>query len=753
MLARTQRQPLDVTKWTAGLITEASPLNFPEGASLDEENFVLNRDGTRLRRLGMDFESSYSLITTVIDASTTARAISNYLWENVGEDPNTNYVVHQFGNRLYIFDADETAVSKTILFGGPISLTATTNVRFSFASIQGDLITIVGDQIIRRIEAYTNSYTIAESRIRVRDFWGVDDGYAVDQRPTTLTGLHAYNLYNQGWPASFFCSEEVVENPNEMDRGGVNDPVSLTYARISMYPSNADVIFTAMTALTNGRRAYYPFGLQNVIAGNTPASKGHYIIDLFNRSQGRVDKYNEDSAAGNSRGMDFTSSIPTDQSTGGIRATASYSGRIWYCCSAGETGGDSKSPHVGCFVLFSQLVDNHSDISKCYQDADPTAEDISDLIDTDGGYIQFPNAVNIKLLIPFGSALLVFADNGVWSISGGDKGFSATEYMTDFITNNGLLSESSVVVTEDSILYWSRNGIYAISMGQVPGKLVPQSLSETTIQTFYNSIPYNSKKYCSAFYYDVKQQARWLYQETFNPVHPYNYDRELVLDMSLPAFYKNTFEPLGGTYYPYPTGYIPIPPQSRLPNGADYKYSVAVPSEDTWAFTVAAFNQTEYKDWKSYDAIGMDAPAFLITGYVTGGDTARKKFAPWLTVHCKRTEGIPRVFGTATAEATPSASASYSAVNPSSCMVQARWEWCTTDDSGRWTSEFQAYRYRQPYYVDDASDTISYGYSVISTRNKLRGNGRALSLKFRTEEGCDLQLLGWNIEMGMQKEP
>ena len=100
-----------------------------------------------------------------------------------------------------------------------------------------------------------------------------------------------------------------------------------------------------------------------------------------------------------------------------------------------------------------------------------------------------------------------------------------------------------------------------------------------------------------------------------------------------------------------------------------------------------------------------------------------------------------------------SLSASYTVINPSSCLVQAQWEWNVTADAGRWGTEFQAYRYRQPYYVTGSDGTLSYGYSVITTRNKLRGNGRALSLKFRTEPDKDLQLLGWNIELGMNQEP
>jgi hypothetical protein len=88
----------------------------------------------------------------------------------------------------------------------------------------------------------------------------------------------------------------------------------------------------------------------------------------------------------------------------------------------------------------------------------------------------------------------------------------------------------------------------------------------------------------------------------------------------------------------------------------------------------------------------------------------------------------------------------------SSCLVQAKWEWTTDANSGRWGTEFQAYRWRQSF-LTDSTGSISYGYSVITTRSKIRGKGRALSLKFRTEPGKDLKLLGWNLEVGMNKEP
>ena len=47
-----------------GLITEANQLTFPDNASIDESNFVLNRDGSRTRRLGLDYENDFGIVNT-----------------------------------------------------------------------------------------------------------------------------------------------------------------------------------------------------------------------------------------------------------------------------------------------------------------------------------------------------------------------------------------------------------------------------------------------------------------------------------------------------------------------------------------------------------------------------------------------------------------------------------------------------------------------------------------------------------------
>lgn len=615
---------VDATNWVKGLITEASPLNFPEGASVDEENFILNRDGTRRRRYGIGSAGGSAGVSTVqelgqvsfsVTASTTysvmPHAIMTYLWENVGESPNRNLFVYQYGNQLYFYDANRAnAVGNP---RGTLSFTATTNAKFSFASIQGNLVVAVGDQQLRVVEWLASaSYSVGQVRLKVRDFWGVDDGFATDERTSTLTDLHAYNLYNQGWVPEFFCSSDP-DNPTTMNNGTVEDPVERTKLSLGVYPSNADILFTALTMLTNGRKAYYPHALKNIVSGNTPAANGHYIIDLFDRSQGRKDTYDEDLASGWPARRNYKTSIPTDQSTGGIKAVAAYAGRIFYACSAGETGGDSRSPHIGTFVLFSRLVDSKEDLAKCYQEADPTAEDISDLIDIDGGYIQLPDAVNIKALVPFKSELLVFADNGVWAIAGGDRGFTATEYQSKFLTNNGVLSPDSIVVTPDAVLYWSKNGIFALAVGQTGIEF--KSLTEYTIQRLYNNIPYASKSSAVGIFDDASYRCRWLYQKEYNETSPQKFSHELILDLSMPAWSRFKFYDtanLSGTATPRLTGYLPTPVAYRNVVQSDFRYTgLLEKASRTYSMALYYFNDENFEDWSA-----VDAEAYLITGYV-----------------------------------------------------------------------------------------------------------------------------------------
>ena len=54
-----------INNFVGGLVTEASPLTFPAGASLDEVNMKLIRNGSRQRRLGLDYEDNYASLKNI----------------------------------------------------------------------------------------------------------------------------------------------------------------------------------------------------------------------------------------------------------------------------------------------------------------------------------------------------------------------------------------------------------------------------------------------------------------------------------------------------------------------------------------------------------------------------------------------------------------------------------------------------------------------------------------------------------------
>ena len=71
---------IEFNTFVKGLITEAGPLTYPEGASLDESNFVLNRDGSRQRRFGIQFEDGGTpRAATSIE---TDDVLASFQWSN-----------------------------------------------------------------------------------------------------------------------------------------------------------------------------------------------------------------------------------------------------------------------------------------------------------------------------------------------------------------------------------------------------------------------------------------------------------------------------------------------------------------------------------------------------------------------------------------------------------------------------------------------------------------------------------------------
>lgn len=87
-----------------------------------------------------------------------------------------------------------------------------------------------------------------------------------------------------------------------------------------------------------------------------------------------------------------------------------------------------------------------------------------------------------------------------------------------------------------------------------------------------------------------------------------------------------------------------------------------------------------------------------------------------------------------------------SSAEASSCIGQFQWQWSNSPDSKRWTTPRQFYRLRGPYYPIEDNATLPF--AVVETRDKIRGTGKTLSIKFSTEPGKHCTIYGWALNIG-----
>ena len=161
------------------------------------------------------------------------------------------------------------------------------------------------------------------------------------------------------------------------------------------------------------------------------------------------------------------------------------------------------------------------------------------------------------------------------------------------------------------------------------------------------------------------------------------------------------------------------------------KYLTAVKIGSTHKITFSHFWNSEFRDWASYDGVGIDAAARMLTGYATGGTAMAEKAIEYLHVYMKRTElGIDE---------------DDNIIDPSSCTLQVQWEWTNSVNSGRWGREIEVYRLPRIYSFGDIGSNFDYGYTTVITKNKIRGKGRAMSILFKTKPYHNCVLYGWGI--------
>lgn len=683
-----------------GIITEANALTFPENASIDEANFVLNRDGSRQRRLGMDLEDGYTA-TAVPSMTSAAIGVSCHEWINAGNTVANQFAVVQVGDKLLVYNASASAISSDLI----ATIDASSVIVDETKLIQSDcgmgfFFFTSGTGAPAVLEYVGTTVSLRTIDIKIRDFFGVYDGLAVDNKPATLSDAHKYNLYNQGWSSARNTS--VFSN-----RGS--------------YPANSEIWYVAK----NSTDDFAPGKLDKTDFGTSAAPRGRYIIDAFARSASRTSQ----------SGV----TVVTDTETSRPECVGFFQQRVFYAGLDGkQVSRTDTAPSMQGFVFYSRIIRTPQDFGQCHSDADPTSEIDNSIAEPDGGYINIPDSGKIYKLIPLNDTLYVFAQNGVWALRGGDSGFNAVEQQVQKVSDFGVVSGTSVVKTEDAIMYWSKAGIYYMAAQQ--GEIAAKNVSEATIQSLFTTLPKVAKEFATGHYDAINRQVSWLYSASpdYDGVsYKFNYDTELVLDTTLEAFSKNTISTLSGTT-PYVAGYLTTP---DLINAAElgssttkyltlyYESGSSIPY-----ITFAHYRDKDFIDWKSFNGVGQYFTSYLVTGYELLGTTMVSKQSPYIMVHCKRTEQTVVAVGV-------NGAVEYD--YPSSCLLQSRWDFSDSATSGKWGPETQVYRLNRAIILPIAGQPLDYGHSVITTKNRLTGRGKALSLRFASENGKDMHILGW----------
>jgi len=741
----------DYFSFVAGLNTEGGFFVTPENSWIEGVNVVPNPNGILQRRNGLDYPATNSYIdlptygpqyTNTSFMSTTAYSTGN--WTAVNGDGNVNFIAYQIGELIYFTNSStENINTSNSHVSNRIDLTdfstfdsTTADIRksvASYASTFGKLIITsqFTDPILVTYDVATNTVSAEAINISIRDFDEFTSPVAIELEKTetewTALGFYQkalYNLYNHGWDDTKINAYKSA-NSNKLP----------AFTKQWIYGKDTNDDFSAAF-------------LNKQDFGTSSAPKGRFILEAFNQQR----------TAG---GVTYTDSTEYRPSV-----CAFFAGRVWYA-------GVNNSKDTGK-VYFSQVVTTPDKVGNCYQTNDPTSEVLSDLEDDDGGVIVIPEASKILKLIPIGRGIAVLAANGMWFISGIDVGFKATSYSVEKVTNVGCISPSAVISVENALVYWSNSGIYSVQAGASAAEFTANNISDGTLKTFYNDIPTLNKRYVTGAYNSKEKLIYWLYSNENKANDEDNIFAKnaiLVLDLKLNVFYWHKIDDtangipleiattteslkateiseniIAGTDIVYANGLkVEVAVNAVKSQKQIFKVLCTFNSGDEagpLVHSFADFENTRNADTKFFDfysnsdAISghfddaIEETSYIITGYnLAGVGPARDKTTQYLTVFLKKTE--------------TAFDASTNPINESSCYMQSRWDFTDSLTAGKWSDEVQVYRHLRPFLASPNTD-FDDGYSLIITKNKIRGRGKAVQFKFRSEEGKDMQLVGWS---------
>ena len=387
-------------------------------------------------------------------------------------------------------------------------------------------------------------------------------------------------------------------------------------------------------------------------------------------------------------------------------AVAFFAGRVWY---AGIEAQDYNSR-----IFFTQIIERPEQFGQCFQTNDPTSEDLSEFLASDGGVVNIPEIASIKKLFNYQSALLVFASNGTWTISGSSQaGFVATDYQVKRISAVGTQSPLSFANIKGLPVWWNDGGISTVKYDANFGNFEQVSLTDNTIKDFIFSIPEENRRFVKAAY-DIEEDIAFFLYSSFDFTSSedyYIYDRVLCMNSINGAFYPWTI----GDSFVFVRGLCYVTDGSSQETPAiKYTGTIDVNLGVTEWITYLDINNPTYKDWSLLaqivddETFEVDYTSYFVTGYKLDGQAARFFQSNYIWVFLEQEQDA-------------------------SCYVQGIWDFTTSGSSGKFSSKQEIY------------NSFLENRSINHRRLKIRGKGRSLQLRFNSSTGKPFTIIGWVV--------
>ena len=767
---------VQVNSFLGGLITEASDLNFPENGLKEALNVRIGKDGSIARRPGLKEHEDISNITVVVpNTGTASLKFKIYDWPEM---------------RAKLFTIAGKIIYFKIINGSPYSST----LELSNETVEVHSLTTFEDSIVW-IDTYTGGginnegvlrqITINKDaaggfsswgaidpvsgttlQVRIRDFTGVPNNLPSEGGELSkvlkdfdrseksddvkfITESMYYNLLNAGWPGD---SVDVARNPKgtgvvvEYPISSCLGHATTTIDTPYVIPALADSFEASRTSTAEETVAVNVFSHYELMkAKPLQAVRGSQVLEMFNMQLSRLGKLVVQPplpAAIQPEAPTFLN-LNIHRTLKHSTAVGSAFGRLWI-------GGFSISGLVSNIGFTQTLNNSYDNINRYYQENDPTAPEINQLLPTDGGVLSIQGAGIIHEMVEFRDKLIIFAEHGVWSVGGIEgSSFSADAYVVTKVSNTKCIGTGYSVVAEDKLFYLNKSNMSVISLSDF-GLLASQDVSSGSIRTKMNNMLLNSHNLegCSLSYDSLNATVHLNFKDYYREIdgvqNSYFDQRWCLLYDTLTGQWSEKFRGIKEEGTLHVGNNIVIQGEGNTGPGFpevlymgamfDSESTINNPLGDNMLYTAIITEPLEpnviaiqfYSESSDSFSDAYDVGPFetrFSTGPLILGDTSSTKQVAHLEIFSKN----PKV------------------IDKDSCTVTSVFDWSNVVTS----PPFEAIQYQQyPVQVHHSDN------DVLVTKQRLLGSGRSLQLTFENSSlDKGFHILGYSYTYSQPERP